>query len=198
MAAGRKRKQEVPDSKLGETYSIPRSLGDVLTVIRMDLGLTLEQMGQKLDDTESRFELPKKKGGKHPGAKISSWEKGSDNTPFAYLHRYGTLSGTLTGIIHVVSLIYANWRDAADQSKSRSDIDSYFAQNRNVAEGLRALADYIDRCNPTPGQASPLHKDENLNARGVNFDALHDLLGAYRKGAGTNLATSKAKAISKS
>jgi len=59
------------------------------------------------------------------------------------------------------------------------------ADNEQLENGLRALADYIRARNPAPGGTSPAVHDEPVSAEGANYKIIRDLLSTYRAGAGT-------------
>jgi len=149
----------------------------------MEFSLSQKAMRQALDQVPSDFAL--NAAGERPASQLTRWEMGKDNPPFAALHRYGTASGTRTGIMQVISLIFANWRDAANVAKGREYIDEKFRDNEQLENGLRALADYIRARNPAPGGTSPAVHDEPVSAEGANYKIIRDLLSTYRAGAGT-------------
>lgn len=102
----------------GGENDIPRSLGMTFEAVRLRTGLDQDAFADLLEATPSDFILPqprKRKVGREDsgaGPRVSNWERGAENVAFAYQHRYSTLARSLTGFMHLASLIYAQVRDA--------------------------------------------------------------------------------------
>jgi hypothetical protein len=80
---------------------------------------------------------------RNPSALISSWEVAASNIPFSIQHRYEVLSNTFSGVIHLVSLFYANVRDQSDPSISEEHKRKKLEENRQVALATIALGKHV-------------------------------------------------------
>ncbi len=137
-------------------------------------------MLRRIKETPSPYGLRKTKSkpGCNPGAKVSNWERARDNIPFSVQHRYGTLVKTYSGVLHLVSLFYANFRDADARG---------IAVNVEVARGLIALG------NAVLEKAKDFGGSENAGYQGaesLKATLIADLLNEYSKGAKTGICIS--------
>lgn len=167
---------------------IPRSLGAVYEVIRIRLGLSQLEMFSRLEKAKSPYKLraPKKSSSKSSArssdarraqtaiSNISNWENSKHNVDFAVQHRYGVVSGTYSGVLHLISLFYANARDAADHTSR----DKYL-ESRAVARGLASLAEYI--LNNSPSKL-PNNMSQSGRIAPEHERFICDCLDAYRRG----------------
>jgi hypothetical protein len=133
----------------------------------------------------SRFVEPRLKQDGRLGARISAYEKAATDPSFATQHRYGLVSDTWTGVIHIVSLFYAFLRCAAADDAGGAE---QRAEAREVARKLKALATAADELVETCQKSDLLQtlKDEAWDdpvLRAAHAKAvIEPLMNAYRNG----------------
>jgi hypothetical protein len=159
------------NTKTGGENSIPRSLGVTLRAIRKQLGLSSSKMYERLKATESPYEFPISKSkvgtknGQVGGATISTWETAQSNIPFSVQHRYGILSNSYSGIIHLVSLAYANIRDAQSAVLDETERHARIAENERIVRGLRGFANAIEQLSKAPNSYGVLSQDSAVASK---------------------------------
>lgn len=124
---------------------IPRSLGLVFAYIRRDLwknksALELDRYFRSGAAAELSKGFCERYNRKKPpsGRRINRYERAERDPAFGTQHRYGVLSGSVTGALHVASLVHACLSCAAHDPKKR---DKHLSEAREVALKLQALAD---------------------------------------------------------
>ena len=188
MAEGKTGRPRVRRPRRGDG-PIPRSLALTFQYIREEMvGCTAVQLDERFRSKamfdDSKFHEPRLKG-KGNGKRIYAYENAETDPSFATQHRYGIVSGSRTGIIHVISLFYAFLRCAAADEKIRQD---ELQDAQEFARKLKALAvaaeDMI-----ADAEASGLLKEiemeawEDPDARLVHERAvIGRLFNAYRNG----------------
>lgn len=106
--------------------------------------LDQDEMLELLNRTPSPYDLRKSRRDRqnvNPGATVSEWENAAHNLDFSVQHRYGLLSRTYSGVLHIVSLAYANLRDHSDPNeRAKRDV---LKENLDLARGLKHLSEFI-------------------------------------------------------
>jgi hypothetical protein len=149
-----------PNLQPGGKNQIPRSLGMVLRAIRRKRALDQDEMLELLNRTPSPYDLRKSRADRqnvNPGATVSEWETAAHNLDFSIQHRYGLVSRTYSGVLHIVSLAYANLRDHGDPiERDKRDV---LKENLDLARGLMHLSQFISSRTQKHARdnAEPLH-----------------------------------------
>lgn len=135
--SGRPREAERHEETGGENC-IPRSFGLTLEAVRDELGWDQAKLMNMFKyEIESRYTIRDYRtadSGKLDT--VSKWESAQHEPPFGVQHRYGLASGTWSGVLHVISLIYADLRDATDAVEREDKLREILA----LADGLSSLA----------------------------------------------------------
>lgn len=136
---GRPRVAERHKNRGGKNKT-PRSFGLTLEAVRDELGL--DQAGMMLTLLEYIDpEHPVREYSREPDAMInciSGWETARTHPPFSIQYRYGRVSETWSGVLHLISLFYADLRDASDPTER----DAKLSRVHEVADRLIALAQH--------------------------------------------------------
>lgn len=123
----------------GGKNPIPRSFGLTLETVRDELGLDQAGMMLKLlERNDSEYPIPSYVT--EPSAMtncISGWESAKKKMPFGIEHRYGLVSDTWSGALHLIGLFYADLRDASDPDARETKL----ARVQDVATRLTAMAE---------------------------------------------------------
>jgi len=149
------------------------------------MGLDQDEMMRLLVSTKSPYELrkPRKDSNNvNPGAVVSGWETAAQNLDFSVQHRYGLISRTYSGILHVVSLAYANMRDHADHGElAKGDT---LNMNYDLANGLVELSAFItsatSECARRRDFLGRLSSDGRSEEQ--HLDLINQMLDAFIKG----------------
>lgn len=186
--AGSKRgrgRPPAPNLQPGGRNQIPRSLGMVLRAIRRKRDLDQDEMLDLLNRTASPYELRKSRRDRqnvNPGATVSDWENAAHNLDFSLQHRYGLISKTYSGVLHIVSLAYANLRDYSDPTeREKRDV---LKENLDLAKGLMHLSKFITaRTEEHAGDDAGLQRLAPLGeADEQHLQLINDMLDAFVKG----------------
>ncbi|MDR5728908.1 MAG: hypothetical protein RB191_15940 [Terriglobia bacterium] len=109
-------------------------------------------------------------------ANVSNWER-ARNVSFAWQHRYGSVAGSFSGILHIASLAYSYWRDADNPKFNRAE---ELAKAERLAKGLQHLAKFIlDHNKPLPHPVDFPPPPEHL-------ERILQMLDAYCTGASSS------------
>jgi hypothetical protein len=138
-----------------------------------------------LEAQPSEYALPKAKKKQseknaNVSSRISRWETAKDNVPFSVQHRYGGIAGTYSGVLHLVSLFYANLRDVATAPEDPSKLQ----ENLKIAQGLIQLSEAIIANSLPNAQHERLSRLANYNDP-IHLDLINEFLDAYRRGCET-------------
>lgn len=189
MAYGKPGRPAAPNPKVGGKNKIPRSLGMVLRAIRRRRRLDQDEMMALLDATESPYRLQKERKdsqNKNPSSVISKWENAQSNLDFAVQHRYGLISETFSGVLHIVSLAYANLRDYCDPNYSERPKHELLNENFDLVQGLVCLSNCISAKSKeiADGRAaeSYLAPIDNRGIDEPHYVAINAMLDAFVEG----------------
>ncbi len=172
----------------GGKNDIPRSLGSTLEAVRMVTGLDQDAFANLLEATPSEFLLPqprRRKAGREEGGagpRISNWERGAENVSFAYQHRYSILARSLTGLLHLTSLLYAQVRDANAVGVATEARDAKLQFALEVADGITSFGQGARAVLEEIVSASDLQGDPDLDddLRLRHLALINRLLDGYR------------------
>lgn len=129
---------------------IPRSMGMTFEYIRrgMFANENQEAFGRRLQTTPSPFPESSRADprAENPRSRISAYETAARDVCFGTQHRYGSLSKSYSGVIHLISLFYAFLRCAANEEEgSVESRREELRQAMDVAIRLEALAEEARR-----------------------------------------------------
>lgn len=102
----------------------------------------LDRIFRRMTDEECPFREARLQHGARLGARISKYECANSDPSFGTQVRYGIVSDTWSGVIHIVSLLYAQMRDAVGPNNDRmKEIENA----KSVLRKLRALIGEAER-----------------------------------------------------
>ncbi len=146
MTARRKSGRPRNSSEAGKSKKMmPFSLGMTFEAIRWRLGLDQGEMRDRLCNIPCEFILPKshKDDPSNPGQTVSNWERARNNVPFAVQFRYSVIADSYSGILHLISLLYANARDFSIREATDEEKQRILIENKELADRLKRLSEFI-------------------------------------------------------